>query len=539
MVLVNTIRDAVAQLYQHIDIITAAAGGGTGGGGNHTNTLIVTTTSTAAALLLAYYATRRVSKAQDDPTPIVSYQWPIIGSTMDYFTDPDKFTREKTIQYGPAFRVHLLGQYVTVVGGNLAHEVFMNPNLNFVQSSQKFFDIPLFLQHLHNDLPEHALRDIISKDMTQKLSTYSRHFEKQTAIVAAQVLGDLREPKIITNVNELTRAFVARTTAYTMAGTAITENKELMHMFEHVADDCMKEILLPNAARSVLPWWNDLYKRVFYPRNAFVKKSVQKIRDGVKDEVFRRLNDAEHNNSKKQDNDDVLGYVLKEYFFSNNSKQGGHIDRDTVLDAITIWFILMTFTSVLTTSGTLVGVLYQLAKSPAESISELRKEQQEQGQEGPASSYYKRLVKLDSFIRESFRYSMKDLAHPHTNVSKENVVLSNGTVIRPGEEVYTNFWHVNFDKTVQNDLEDPSEFKPFRFVGRDKQSTKCSADYLMFGLGRHACPGRWFAIEEMKAIISTIIHSYDLSLVPADDDDKNSKPALRIINRESTLENGT
>ena len=53
-----------------------------------------------------------------------------------------------------------------------------------------------------------------------------------------------------------------------------------------------------------------------------------------------------------------------------------------------------------------------------------------------------------------------------------------------GEEVFTNFWHINFDQSIQSDLEDLEEFKPFRFVGREKQATKGNSDYLPFGLGR-------------------------------------------------------
>ncbi|KAI9245893.1 cytochrome P450 [Phascolomyces articulosus] len=145
----------------------------------------------------------------------------------------------------------------------------------------------------------------------------------------------------------------------------------------------------------------------------------------------------------------------------------------------------MTFTSVLTTAGTLIGVFYLLATYP-DYVAELREEQEEithHGQYPLDAAGYKRMVKLDSFIRETLR-QMDDFAHPHTNVTKNNVVLSNGTIIRPGEEVYTNFWHLNFDQKVQPDLEDLEKFKAFRFVGREKQSTKCSGDYLPFGLGR-------------------------------------------------------
>ncbi|KAG2218565.1 hypothetical protein INT45_014154 [Circinella minor] len=280
------------------------------------------------------------------------------------------------------------------------------------------------------------------------------------------------------------QSFVARTTAFTLGGTSFTENKELLYLLENVADECSKRFLMPSPARALLPWWNTLYKN----RNTFAKESIQRVRNGLKEEVKRRL-DIIHNKNEKEKKapDDVLQFILTNHFKDEN--------ENDILDGLTIWFFSMTFLSVSTTSGILMALLHSLANFP-QYVSELLEEQehviQQKKKNNTHSSLdaddYKKLVKLDSYIREVFRH-MDDFGHPHVNITKNNVVLSNGTIIRPGEEVFTNFWHLNFDPTSQPDLEDLEEFKPFRFVGRGKQSTKCSNDYLPFGLGRHACPG--------------------------------------------------
>ncbi|KAF7352017.1 hypothetical protein MVEN_01163900 [Mycena venus] len=36
--------------------------------------------------------------------------------------------------------------------------------------------------------------------------------------------------------------------------------------------------------------------------------------------------------------------------------------------------------------------------------------------------------------------------------------------------------------------------------------------YLSFGLGRHACPGRFFAVNELKLMLAHILENYDLKL---------------------------
>ena len=37
--------------------------------------------------------------------------------------------------------------------------------------------------------------------------------------------------------------------------------------------------------------------------------------------------------------------------------------------------------------------------------------------------------------------------------------------------------------------EDAEEFKPFQFVNKNSPATKVDRSYVVFGGGRHACPG--------------------------------------------------
>ena len=94
-----------------------------------------TVVASAVVLSLGYLILR--NKQPSDPTPVVPYRWPIIGSSLDYYADPSKFTKENTLMYGSVFRAHLFGQLVTIVGVDYAAEVFTHPSLNFVHSSQK------------------------------------------------------------------------------------------------------------------------------------------------------------------------------------------------------------------------------------------------------------------------------------------------------------------------------------------------------------------------------------------------------------------
>lgn len=45
---------------------------------------------------------------------------------------------------------------------------------------------------------------------------------------------------------------------------------------------------------------------------------------------------------------------------------------------------------------------------------------------------YRRMAKLDSFLRESFRYGTRTIGHSHINTSDHDVVLKSGAIIKPG-----------------------------------------------------------------------------------------------------------
>ncbi|KAJ7457038.1 cytochrome P450 [Mycena latifolia] len=71
---------------------------------------------------------------------------------------------------------------------------------------------------------------------------------------------------------------------------------------------------------------------------------------------------------------------------------------------------------------------------------------------------------------------------------------------------------------------DPHTFDPFRFAklrtgdnaSRDVQQsfTHLSNDYIVFGLGKHGCPGRFFAALMIKVIVSELLLNYNIEFPP-------------------------
>jgi cytochrome P450 len=101
-------------------------------------------------------------------------------------------------------------------------------------------------------------------------------------------------------------------------------------------------------------------------------------------------------------------------------------------------------------------------------------------------------------------------------VVQEPVKLSNNTVIPTDTTLlvsHTAMW----DPAI---YPNPQNFDPYRFLRlretSDSESTNqlvsLSPTHLAFGLGKNACPGRFFAAAEVKIILCHILLKYDIKL---------------------------
>ncbi|KAF2491532.1 cytochrome P450 [Lophium mytilinum] len=119
------------------------------------------------------------------------------------------------------------------------------------------------------------------------------------------------------------------------------------------------------------------------------------------------------------------------------------------------------------------------------------------------------LVKNDSVFRESLRFSPFKLKGVDREVvARKGVVLPDGTYLPKGTRVALPTYGVHFDERF---YKDPMTFDPWRFVGVEGAGMIAAGEtFLGFGLGRHACPGRFFSAHELKLLLAYIALNYDI-----------------------------
>ncbi|KAG0300284.1 hypothetical protein BGZ99_003866, partial [Dissophora globulifera] len=189
--------------------------------------------------------------------------------------------------------------------------------------------------------------------------------------------------------------------------------------------------------------------------------------------------------------DDIMQRLL------DNFDKYGFVDLEDVCGHLLILILV----SVHTTSDTSTNLLYYLAAFPQhmeklyaeqqevlDAIQKEReKERQELAQKGEpmrddldpthdrdlSAAAIKRMVHMDSFVRETFRFRTERLILAHR--ARKDITLSSGVKISKGHTVIVNVRSMH-QGPEQGDQVD--EFHPWRFVGKLKSATKVGTDFL-------------------------------------------------------------
>lgn len=191
--------------------------------------------------------------------------------------------------------------------------------------------------------------------------------------------------------------------------------------------------------------------------------------------------------------------------------------KDAQTDAVVMKILFLIVAAMHTSAITAIHILYDIC-AQSDFIQELRAEAlQEIGTHGWSNTTLLRLRKMDSFLKESGRMNSADL------VSFQRLVLaptrlSNGFTIPAGTHICAAADARSRDPAR---YESPTEFRPLRYYkpssNRDNGTETDAANLFSsvaagdswFGVGRQACPGRWYASAQIKLVLCLLLIQYE------------------------------
>lgn len=298
-------------------------------------------------------------------------------------------------------------------------------------------------------------------------------------------------------------------------GFPLCRNEEMLKLGVAFAQDIpLSSMLLkpfPNFIKPLVAPIITLPNRIH--TNKFVKILEPEIK--VRLEEYDALSNAS-GKPPKSERHDFLQWLIEQAKDIGKPKNWG-------TNALSERILLLNFASIHTTTFAITHVLLDIAASSPELIPELREEiesvlKEHDGQWSKRA--VARLEKLDSAIRESQRKnSIVSVAVSRTVLAEKGVTFPSGVHVPKGLRIAVPGYSVLQDPDI---YPDPKTYKPLRFYNA-RQDEKdgyvksarnalptASQDFLAWGLGRNACPGRFFASNEIKMMLAYMLLNYDI-----------------------------
>ncbi|CAG8464066.1 10196_t:CDS:10, partial [Scutellospora calospora] len=451
-------------------------------------------------LVLVYWQLPRRAKLNEPP--LAYYRFPIIGHTWRYLTDCEGLILESRQKYGETFSIYIFGQLMTVVGKETSHEV-LKKDKDFDFNEGTKFQLPLdyIFPHMSttNNKTVEVVKDFAKGKLKDMLSRLQQNLTKAMDIY----IGECIEPKVIHNIESVLSNIVSIPIANIVVGEECYHFGDILETFRQLTNSIAKISFVPPILAFIHPWlhqqfvtfgWNPIAKH----RNIIINR--------IRPVIEKRLKEKKELGDAWVAPLDALQVYLNDPAVAPDLDPN-HVNYVLIADSIG----LIVFAAMSTTSHSASYVLYNLA-GREEYWQELYEEAQEinkQCNENELTSDdIAKMVKLDSFVKESLRLAINIISLSHKCISKSHYTFENGYQIPSGRIAILNYVDTINDEGLQG--HNPSEFYAYRHLERNSSATKVERSFLTFGGGKHACPGRFLAVNEIKMIVHKIILKYHI-----------------------------
>ncbi|KAK0448924.1 cytochrome P450 [Desarmillaria tabescens] len=467
---------------------------------------IVSCLGLATVLLLAWQLRRAiVNRAKLKAIPTVGSSG-IITSWKDAFRFV--FHAKEIIQeghrmhYGSAFKVPMLDKWMIVVSGAEKINDIRKASpeqLSSKDAGAEILQIDYTIGRRFNEDHYHA--DVVQSSLTRNIGACFADIQDEIQ-AAFKDNVPMTEDWIEVPAYQTILPIVCRASNRMFVGLPLCRNRDYINFNINYAVNvitCAQIIrLFPSILRPIVG-------SIVTPRKHAAVKMEKFLGQTIRERLHQ---DDVHGKNWPGKPNDLLSWLI--------DATNGDSERRTVQDLI-VRILGLNFASIHTTSMSFTAALYALA-AHSEYVQTLRDEVETVfAEEGRTKAAMGKMNKLDSFAKEAQRLYGGIGAFSMPRVVKKDFMFSDGTVVPVGNQIAVAAYSTHMD---EENYEDPLEFKPWRFSdkrakegeGIRHQMVTTSLDYHLFGNGRFSCPGRFFAVNELKALMSHVLLNYDVKM---------------------------
>ncbi|RPD72767.1 cytochrome P450 [Lentinus tigrinus ALCF2SS1-7] len=463
------------------------------------------------------------------------YRVPSVGGPffplLSYFGGLHTLFRGKQlIQYGykkygaRPFKIPLLSGWVVIVSDPEVMEDIKTRPENQLWLTQALMNAFPSYHVTGQDLWEDTwLHGVILKDLTRSISSMIPELMDELEVVAQEFLPSDGDGWVSLNPNKTSEEIVIRAVNRGFVGFPTCRNKEYLNSVAQYTHG----IVTAWASALIFPILLTLPIGRFFNAAPNAERKCTELLKALLDERRELIRKKLAGDDSIHVPTDMLQFCVEE-----------GVKRDYSDERIMIRIMATNLGAIHTTSMALTNALYDLAAHP-QYAQPLRDEIAPiVAAEGWTKAALSKMWKVDSFLKESHRYNGMAVI-TMLREAMTDVVLADGTIIPKGTKVGVPTYSIQHN---EEKYPDPDAFDPFRFArmrergGNDEtkhQLSTTSLDWVGFGHGKQSCPGRFFAANELRAILAYIVLNYDLKLVGGGPRPKNFFFAVSLVPPQS------
>ncbi|KAI8391452.1 cytochrome P450 [Radiomyces spectabilis] len=426
--------------------------------------------------------------------PRVAYALPVFGHSLYMLYDSNRFLDWCTKTYGEVYDIKMLGKTITVAGGRSGEEV-LKAEPDYLSIKEGILTDVLYLHYAFDEMT-FKIAFTVNPPVARSVIPNSKMGGFTANILKGmdQGLEDLL-PQEVTTVKDVAfflQRFVAYMSVPSLVGPEVATNPEVLASFADFTGDITSNIGIFMATPKWLHKFITPYLQSFsHHRRVMVEHVIPVIK-------ARRQKMAEAAAKGEPHN---LTPTFLQGLIEHVKPDGTTIPEFELSQSV----LMIAFASVHTTSMNLSFSLYWLLARP-----DLRKRMMDEietvlGDDPITMEGLEKMPFLESFVREVLRQGVDKLANGKKAL--KTFTFSNGFQIPKGRLVESTNRQLNFGSNSNRSTID--SMNPDMSTGR--AATTPNRDFVSFGLGKHLCPGRFFAVHEIKLSLITLLRNYDIT----------------------------
>ncbi|KAL9114712.1 MAG: hypothetical protein Q9227_001390 [Pyrenula ochraceoflavens] len=395
----------------------------------------------------------------------------------------------------------------------------------------------------HRVIAEARLKNFIRQELTQDLDSHAAAVVEEIRYGLEELCGSGASQWKIFPVYNVMLTIVGRLVNRVLVGLPLCRNQSYIDASTNFA----QSIVITAALINLVPTWlRPILGPIF---TIYDHRQSRKLAQVILPLVRQRAAEFSHDkipslrDSPAYPND-FITWALRDAYNDPDPSQ-------RCPELITNRLVVLGFAAIQSSAITITNALFDIAASPSSGLiqQELRSEAFS-ARPSWSRNVLSKMTKTDSLLRESLRL-WGFVSHGITKavVAKEGVTLPSGEHLPYGAKCGIASYGPHHDEDF---YQNPYHFDPFRFCRDGGNSNEnpvaktfvTTGDYYMgFSHGRHACPGRFFASQQLKLLLAHIFMLYDIE--PISQRPRNRwlnntiappvRETLRIRRRKETL----